>query len=882
MHDGELIGREGELERLAALLARPAWVTLVGLPGAGKSALARAALAAAGGESRVLLADDARSEDVPGLRVAAGDRAVIAVAAAPLAVLGEHVVRVAPLAVPSRGASLEEILASPAVRAVLRAAERAGAPIEPLEPLATELAELARRTSGLPLAIELVGASLPVLPLATLTAMLARPGTLEMPAGPERPARHASVLAALGPAIEALPADARALLVRAAPHVRGIEIADPRSALGPLRALIDAGLVERASDGVPPRYRAHALVGALALELAAADEAEAAHRAHAEAIAARLREASSALWRTASPSAAAEIAALEPDLEALLERAEASRDSSRVPHAIIASLDAARAAGALPPERLARLEALAALCPGSRAEVSIVLERARAEAREARAAEALHHLDRAARIAEGLDGAARGEVALERGLHFRDVRRDYAAAQTAFEVAAGAGDPTLRIQALLAAGGSGIWAERYGDAVRAFGDARRALAGLDAPRLSAVVSTNLAIAWIGHWPGPIVDPPRTRVLDDARRAVATFEAIGEARGAGVARQAVALTLTTLLRFEEARAELHVMRERIAQAGDRRFLAVAHANLGDVALARGAWDEASAHLAQATEIARSLEDRLLTAVAAASEGDLAWERGELGRARDSLSQARRLLEQDEEHASRLALVLAEQSALSPESVAASLLLRASELAGDESNVHRHCVAIYAALAARRAGSADLEAEARDVLPWMRAWVALARVAPERRGGDGHGLPFATWLALRRFVRALDDGSRRALLEAAYQLDAPPGPTLLLDPERRAVRAPDGTWIDLSRRDKPFALLEVLAAPSWTASRTFAVGALVERVWAGEKVLPDAGANRVYVAMAALRKQRSLRDLIQSEGEGYRLAPELEVLVFRERE
>jgi tetratricopeptide (TPR) repeat protein len=868
----ELIGRERELEELAALLARGAWVTLLGLPGVGKSALAQAAVAGNGVLGDTLLGDTLLGDtdaDLEALRAAhQAGRAVVAVATAPLGVPDEHVLRLAPLPVPSRTADVDAILASPAVRALVAAARRAGVPFGALEPIAGSLAEVARRTSGLPLAIELCAASLPIVTLDELARMLRRPSTLASTPGPHRPARHASLRAAFGPVLEALSPEARALLLRAAPHGAGLAI-DPAVALAPLRELIDRGLLERAPDAGPPRYRALELVGALVLELAPPDDAEAARVAHAEDVAARLRTAAAAVWQRASREAAEQIAALGPDVERMLEHAEAGGDATL---AVDAALRHANGRGGCTPELLARLEALAP-APSEPA-VLLAIEQATLAWRAGRREDARPKLERAAVLAASLDEAARAEVALARGLWFREVERDYRAAHDAFDEAARASDPMLRIRAHLAAAGTGIWAEEYGDAVRAAEEARALLHGLDAPRLRAVAGTNLAIAWIGHWPGPHVHPPRTQRLDEAREAAATFEAIGEVRSAAVALQAAAVTLSTLLRFDETRELLRAVGERFRQVGDRRYALVADVNLGDTTLGLGRLDEAEPELAHALASANVLGDRLLAALARASEGDLAWERGELVRARDALGQARSMLEEDGEHASRLALVLAQEAVLSPPERAAPLIERASALAGDETNVHRHCVRVYGALLARRRGD-DTGVEA--VLPWLRAWVTLARSPAERRGADGSGIPYAVWLAVRRYVRELDDAARGALLERAYGLDAPPGPALLVDLDRRRVRAPSGAWIDLSRREKPFALLAALADAS---PRTLGVSALVERVWAGEKVLPDAGANRVYVAMATLRKQRGLEAVIASDGDGYRIAPELDVLVFRE--
>jgi hypothetical protein len=48
------------------------------------------------------------------------------------------------------------------------------------------------------------------------------------------------------------------------------------------------------------------------------------------------------------------------------------------------------------------------------------------------------------------------------------------------------------------------------------------------------------------------------------------------------------------------------------------------------------------------------------------------------------------------------------------------------------------------------------------------------------------------------------------------------------------------------------------------------------WPGERVRYDAGANRVYVALAELRKL-GLRDWLMNDGAGYRLATSRPVLL-----
>lgn len=93
------------------------------------------------------------------------------------------------------------------------------------------------------------------------------------------------------------------------------------------------------------------------------------------------------------------------------------------------------------------------------------------------------------------------------------------------------------------------------------------------------------------------------------------------------------------------------------------------------------------------------------------------------------------------------------------------------------------------------------------------------------------------------------------------------------------ARDGTWfrvgaeapVDLRTR---FALARVLRALVAASERapddTLSLDAMVEAGWPGERLVGDSSANRVYVAVATLRKL-GLRALLERREGGYRLAP-----------
>jgi hypothetical protein len=93
----------------------------------------------------------------------------------------------------------------------------------------------------------------------------------------------------------------------------------------------------------------------------------------------------------------------------------------------------------------------------------------------------------------------------------------------------------------------------------------------------------------------------------------------------------------------------------------------------------------------------------------------------------------------------------------------------------------------------------------------------------------------------------------------------------------VRTPRGETFSLEKRRAVRLVLkrlvdERLARPGMSLT----VDDLLAAGWPGERVLRDAGASRVYVALGTLRKL-GMRDVIVSRDGGYHLDPLVQVLV-----
>jgi predicted ATPase len=129
------------------------------------------------GTARLLVLDNLEQLPNAGLELArllrsVGALSILATSRSPLVMYGEYVFPVDPLPIPPRGADNATLTASPAIQLLVDSARSANAArsISPSD--YSILAEIARRVDGLPLAIELAGAYIPLLgPRGVLDAL---------------------------------------------------------------------------------------------------------------------------------------------------------------------------------------------------------------------------------------------------------------------------------------------------------------------------------------------------------------------------------------------------------------------------------------------------------------------------------------------------------------------------------------------------------------------------------------------------------------------------------------------------------------------------------------------------------------------------------------
>lgn len=315
---GELIGREDDLAALSRLIDAHRLVTVLGAGGIGKTQLALAAarglstppahgvwwvdlafadstdkvataianaagvrlgdgasialLARALSTRKMLLVLDncehlakdvalvasAALESSPALRI-------LATSQEPLQVPGERLYRLDALALPAVGTSLETARRFGAIRLFEARAQGADGRFCLTDGNVAEALELCRHLDGIPLAIEMAAARVPLLGLQALNARLGERLSVLRSSTREAPARHQTLRSTLDWSYSLLTSDEQLLLRRlavflgsfrleAAQTAAADETLDKWAALDVIGALVDKSLVQ-VQGGDPPRYR---------------------------------------------------------------------------------------------------------------------------------------------------------------------------------------------------------------------------------------------------------------------------------------------------------------------------------------------------------------------------------------------------------------------------------------------------------------------------------------------------------------------------------------------------------------------------------------------------------------------------------------------------
>ena len=386
---------------------------------------------------------------------------------------------------------------------------------------------------------------------------------------------------------------------------------------------------------------------------------------------------------------------------------------------------------------------------------------------------------------------------------------------------------------------------------------------LGAPSLEASLVTDLGVLF--------------HQMRDTKHARACYlRAIALERGAGEAPTRARLLANLgalhhdLREWEEAREHYDEALLTLGGGGDPRLAGITLTNLAVLAQERGELAEAATSYARALEILERSGDRRLVAIARTNLGSLHHERGELAQAiaaHGAAIESLRFLGDVRSEAlclARLGAALACKGELHDAERALSL---ARSLVDETADVVSHGAvrvfdAFVALAEADRANAAGDDSGVQRHLSTVRDRVAFAH----QRDGDAPSLAERSD-DVRLALRILAAGGARLLVDPAGREDE--GEALLVSDEARWMRAPGGALEDLRRHGVLRRILLALLEQRRVApGRGLSVEALVRAAWPGERIQPEAAANRVYVAVAKLRR-RGLSECLLRNDEGYLL-------------
>lgn len=368
-------------------------------------------------------------------------------------------------------------------------------------------------------------------------------------------------------------------------------------------------------------------------------------------------------------------------------------------------------------------------------------------------------------------------------------------------------------------------------------------------------------------------------------ALDRYRALGDTGGEGRALLSLAILHNEQGRFDDAQIHYEWALSLLRKAGDGRSAAIVLCNLGDLHREQRRLGEASSVYQRALRDLRAIGDRRVEGVVLGNLGATQQEQGRFAEAGAYFDQAIRLLRDSgdgrlEAVFGGYAAALARERGDALEGVVGGYrdALHALEDAGD-----RRYRGVFGAHLGSALGGLGDGASAQATLRGAHAELETLGDAALLSAFTVHeALASGDVAAIRRAVSesapdaAASDEVRYALRLAARYLGDEGGvddaaPVLVVSGDGGSVTPPGAEAIDLRRRGPMRRLVVALAVMREEQPGVgLTVDALLEAGWPGERVLPEAGANRVYVALATLRKL-GLREVLLSREDGYLFDP-----------
>jgi len=347
------------------------------------------------------------------------------------------------------------------------------------------------------------------------------------------------------------------------------------------------------------------------------------------------------------------------------------------------------------------------------------------------------------------------------------------------------------------------------------------------------------------------------------------------------------------RDDEARSHIEWAHERSREAGDSFIETSTAYNLGRLNLNLGDLEAAERFLQRALDNFREMGNRGSVGFVRTARGLLQLERGDLEASRQELSEASAVLLAAGHRlawtyaaATEALLDLAQGDPSSAAHRAERALEPVVELKHGVLQGIVHCVVALAAAAGGRGSDfVSARSEARGFLgdsTWGEGRAMLSVVdalddAGVLRPGEAPDLGTVLLARARVAWRVVGVGegtptTRRTVAAPTPGVQAGSG-ELLVEPEGRWFQLGGSEVVDLSRKRtlRPL-LLSLVALHASEPGRALDVEGVFQAVWPGERILPEAKKNRVYVAVATLRKT-GLDLVLETRGDGYLLRPDL---------
>ncbi len=486
---------------------------------------------------------------------------------------------------------------------------------------------------------------------------------------------------------------------------------------------------------------------------------------------------------------------------------------------------------------------------------------------------------------------------------------DFVPIDAALRAAPSAIDPPLSVRGLVARGDALRSMGRLPDALKDLETAASLAASLDDAPLEAL--TLMARGRLLHFGGRLDEALEVhqRVLTMARRLgdrALEARALGNvaiiyrfrarlSEGMPIAEQALAvarelgqgrlqadmLSLVATMyqgqqRIDDARACYEESLALTRDIGDRGLEASVVGNLGTLYQELGDFDKALTHTERALQIFRDLGMQRLVGSAL---GNIATVLAESGRLEEGSATCRRAIEAVRSAGDTLqeGVFLAHLGGMQA-SLGFIEDARASFLAADII-LKRIKDDPIAALADLQRGHLDLalarEAEVAGDVEGVERHRQAARARVAAVESPTHSHPADDVRTTLRVLRRAIEGTITA--RPAVRAGTLPADALVVSEDARVFRTPAARAVKLERRHAVrLILLKLVEHRLKAPGEPLSADTLLEYGWPGERVMAEAGASRVYVALATLRKL-GLRGLLVSRDGGYLLDPDVQLVV-----